>query len=87
MPACSSRRRAAAREGHAVELEERDDVLVEGAVVLELVREVEDHVRLEALQLLAQQVEVVKNGDMPGRVPQTPQGGKDVRLRPPVFGL
>ena len=48
--------RAAAGEGHAVHGEERGDVLVEGPVVFELVGEVEDDVRLKALELLPQQI-------------------------------
>ena len=64
--------RAAARERHAVHFEKRNDVLVERAVVLELVGQIENDVGLEALQLLAQQIEVVEDGEMLCRVPSSP---------------
>src|SRR5439155_10409021 len=53
--------RTAPGEGHPVHFEERNDVLVEGAVVLELVGQVENDVRPEALELLSQQIEVVED--------------------------
>ena len=79
--------RAAAGERHAVHFEERDDVLVEGAVVLELVGEVEDDVRLEALELLPQQVEVVEDGEVFDRVAEFGERGEDVGLGLPIVGL
>src|SRR6185437_1260173 len=59
---------AAARERQTLHFEKRCNVLVERAVVLELVGEVEDEVRLEALQFLPHQIEVVEDGEMPGGV-------------------
>jgi hypothetical protein len=52
--------RTAAGIRRALHIEKRSDGLVVGAIVLKLVREIEDHVRAEYLQLLAQQVEVVE---------------------------
>ena len=60
--------RAAAGKGHALHFEERNDVLVEPAVVLELVGEIENDIRREALQFLPQQIEIVENGEMLRRV-------------------
>ena len=67
--------------------EEGDDVLVERAVVLELVGQVENHVGLEALQLLRQQVQVVENREVFRGVTEVAERRQDVRLRLPVVGL
>jgi hypothetical protein len=63
-----------------VHLEERNDVLVEGAVVLELVGEVEDEVGLEAIEFLAEQVEVVEDGEVRDGVAEFGERGEDVGL-------
>ena len=63
------RERAPEAEGDAAHGEERDDVLVEGAVVFELVSEVENDVGLELLKFLLDEVEVVEkraSGDTTG---------------------
>ena len=79
--------RAAAGERHAVHFEERNDVLVEGAVVLELVGEIENDVRLEALELLAEQIEVVEDREVLGGVAEFGQRGEHVGLGLPILGL
>src|SRR5207253_6294924 len=79
--------RTATGERHAVHFQERNDVLVERAVVLELVGEIENNVRLEALQFLPEQVEVVENRQLPGVVTEVAERRQDVRLRLPILGL
>ena len=56
--------RAATGKGHALHFEKRNDVLVEPAVVLELVGEIENDVGREAFQFLPQQIEIVEDGEM-----------------------
>ena len=56
--------RAATGKGHALHFEEGNDVLVEPAVVLELVGQIENHVGREGFQLLPQQIEIVEDGEM-----------------------
>ena len=79
--------RAAAGEGHALHFEKRNDVLVEPAVVLELVGQVENHVGREALQFLPEQIEIVEDGEMLRRVAELAERGQDVRLGLPILGL
>jgi len=61
--------------------------LIERTVVLKLVGEVEDQVRREALQLLAQQVEIVKNHQVLGGVAEGAERRQDVGFGLPVLGL
>src|SRR5205085_9938225 len=68
--------RAATGERHALHLQERRDVLVESAVVLELIREIENHIRPEALHLLPEQIEVVKDGEMLRRMTECAEVGE-----------
>ena len=56
--------RAAAGKGHALHFEKRNDVLVEPAVVLELVGQIENDVGREGFQFLPQQIEIVEDGEM-----------------------
>src|SRR5687767_15919597 len=56
--------RAATGERNPVHSQEGGDVLVEAAVIFELVGEIEDHVWLERLQLLAQHVEIIENSEV-----------------------
>ena len=79
--------RAAAGERHALHLEKRNDVLIEPAVVLELVGQIENHIRREALQLLPEQIEIVEDGEMLGRVAELAERGEDVRLGFPILRL
>ena len=67
-------------------VKKRDDVLIEGAVVFELIGEVEDHVRLEALQFLPQQIEVVEDGEMRRFMTKFTKRGEDVRLGLTILG-
>jgi hypothetical protein len=78
---------AAAGEGDAVHGEVGDDVLVEGAVVFELVGEVEDEVGLEFLEFLLDEVEVVEDGEVFGGVAELGEGGEDVAFGFAVVGL
>jgi hypothetical protein len=78
---------AASGERHALHFEERHDVLIEGAVVLKLVGQVENHVRLEALEFLAQEIQVIKNGQVLHGVTQLLEGGQDMGFRFPVIRL
>ena len=71
---------AAAGERYAVHFEEGNDVLIECAVVFELIGKVEKHVRLKAIELLAQQVQVVEDGEMFNRVTEFGERAKDVGL-------
>ncbi len=79
--------RAAAGKGHALHFEKRNDVLVEGAVVLELVGEVENDVGREAFQFLPEQIEVVEDGEMLGRVAELAERGQNVGLGFPILRL
>ena len=79
--------RAAASKRHALHFEKRDNVLIESAVVLELVGEVEKNVRRERLQFLPEQIEIVEDGEMLGRVTERPERAEDVRLGFPILRL
>ena len=79
--------RPAAGKGHALHLENGDDVLVESAVVLELVGEVEKNVRRERFQLLPEQIEIVEDGEMLRRVTERAERVQDVRLGLPILRL
>ena len=79
--------RTATGEGHAVHFEERNDVLVEGAIVFELIRQVENDIRLEAFQLLPQQIEIVENRLVLRRVAKFTEGFENICLRLPFHGL
>jgi hypothetical protein len=78
---------AAAGERDAVHFKERNDVLIERAVVFELVGEVEHDVRLETIELLAQQIEVVEDREVFDRVAEFGERGEDVGLGFPIVGL
>ena len=56
--------RAATGETQAMHFEKRHDVLIERAVVVELIRQVEDQVRLKLIRLLSKQVQVVEDGEV-----------------------
>jgi len=62
-------------------------VLVESPVVFELIGEVENDVGSEALELLLNQVEIVEDGQVGGRVAEFVECGKDVRFGYPIIGL
>ena len=78
---------AAAGKRHATHGQERNDVLVERAVVLELIGQVEDHVRLERLQLLLQQIEIVEDCQMLGGMTELAKRVEDVGFRLPIVRL
>src|SRR6202040_3849145 len=63
----------------------RSDVLVEAAVVLELVGEIENHIGREGLQFLPEQIEIVKDGEMLRRVAELTERGQDVGLGLPIL--
>ena len=79
--------RAATGEGHALHFEEGNDVLIEAAVILELIGQIENHVRLEGCQLLPQQIEIIKNGEMFCGVAEGSQRAQDVGLGFPILRL
>src|SRR5438270_1795020 len=56
--------RAATGEGDALHFEKGNDVLVEPAVILELVGEIKNYVGREVIQFLPDQIEVIKNGEV-----------------------
>src|SRR5439155_4623022 len=56
--------RAATGEGDALHFEKGNDVLVEPAVVFELVGEIKNYIRRKVFQFLPHQIEVIKNGEM-----------------------
>src|SRR5438874_1761677 len=56
--------RAAAGKGHALHLKEGNDVLIEPAIVFELIGEIEDDVWGEAGELLPQKIEIVEYREM-----------------------
>ena len=70
-----------------MQFKERYDVLVEGAVVLELVSEVEDDIRREGQEFLSQQIEVVEDGEVFGDVTELAQGVEDIGFGLAVVGL
>ena len=77
--------RAATGKGHALHFEKRNDVLVEPAVVLELVGQIENHVGREAFQFLPEQIEIVEDGEMLRGVAERAERGQDVRLGFPIL--
>ncbi len=79
--------RAATGKGHALHFEKRNDVLIEAAVVLELVGEVEKDIGREGLQFLPEQIEIVEDGEMLRRVAERAERGQDVRLGFPILRL
>ena len=79
--------RAAAGKGHALHFEKGNDVLVEPAVVLELVGQIENDVGREGFQFLPQQIEIVEDGEMFRGVAERAERGQDVCLGFPILGL
>jgi hypothetical protein len=72
--------RAAPGEGDGVHRQEGGDILVEPAIVFELIGEVEDDVGFEGLEFLANQIEVVVNGEMLGGVAKLTEGFEEIGL-------
>lgn len=56
--------RAATGEGDALHFEKGNNVLIEPAFVFELVGEVKNYIRRKGLQLLPQQIKIIKDGEM-----------------------
>ena len=79
--------RAATGEGHALHFEKGNDVLVEPAVVFELVGQIKNYVRREVFQFLPQQIEIVENGEMFRGVTERAERTQDVCLSFPILGL
>ena len=50
---------AAPGESQALQREERGDILIERAIIPELVCQIKNHIRLECLQLLPEQIQVI----------------------------
>ena len=62
-------------------------MLIEAAIIFELVGQIENDVRVEAFQLLPEQIEVIEYGEMLGWMSQRAQSSEDVCFRLPVIGL
>ena len=62
-------------------------MLIKRAIVFELIRQIENHVGLKALQFLAKQIEVVEDGEMFCFVAKFFQRGENIRLRFPIVGF
>ena len=75
----------AARKGHILHLEKRNNVLVKSAVVLELVGEVENDVGREGFQFLPEQVEVVEDREMLCRITKRAERSQEVFLGFPIL--
>ena len=78
---------AATGKGRFVRGEERDDVLVEGAVVFELVSEVKDDVGLKFLDFLLNQVEVIEDDEVFSLMAEFSEGAKNISFGFSVFGF
>jgi hypothetical protein len=70
-----------------VHFEKRGDVLIERAVVPELIGEIKNDVGLKGIKLLAQKVEVVEDREVLDGVPEFAKGGEDIGFGFPIFGL
>jgi hypothetical protein len=69
---------ATACKRHIVHGPKGDNILVEAAVVFELVGEVEDDVGLELLDFLLDEIEVVEDGEVFGGIAELGEGVEDV---------
>ena len=79
--------RPAAGKGHVLHLEKRNNVLVEPAVVLELVGEIENDVGREGFQFLPEQIEIVEDGEMLRRITEGAERSQEVCLGFPILRL
>ena len=79
--------RAAAGERHVLKFEKRNDVLVEGAVVLELVGQVKDEIGLKRPHFLPDEAGVIKDRQVFGGATERLQRFEHVGFGLPVFGL
>src|SRR5688572_1319438 len=77
----------ASGEWHAAHRKVRDDVLIEGAVVFELVRQVKNHIWRELLQLLLDQIEIIKDGEIFTGVTELAERVENVGFSFPIIGL
>ena len=67
--------------------QERDDVLVKGAIVIELVGQVKDDVGPKGLVFLREKIEVVEDCEMSRRVIQFVQGFQHARFGLAIFSF
>src|SRR5689334_4391150 len=79
--------RAATCKRHSLHFQEGNDVLVEPAVVLELIGQIKNHVRLEDCQFLSEQIEIIENGEMFLSMTEGAQRAQDVGLGFPILRL
>jgi hypothetical protein len=77
----------AAGEGYADEFEERGDVLIEPAVIAELVGEVEDDVGFETVEFIAEDVSIVEDGLVLDGPLEGLDGLENVGFGGPIGGL
>src|SRR5689334_25415714 len=79
--------RAATCKRHSLHFQEGNDVLVEPAVVLELISQIKNHVGREGCQFLAEQIEIMENGEMFLGMTEGWQGVQEVGLVFQIFLL
>src|SRR5437868_11045187 len=79
--------RAATGKGHTLHFEKGNDVLVEAAVILELVGEIENYVGREVIQFLPDQIEIIKNGEVFCGVTERAERTQDVGFGLPILSL
>src|SRR6266513_3504610 len=77
--------RTATGEGDALHFKKGNDVLVEPAVILELVGQIKNYVGREVFQFLPHQIEVIKNGEMFRGVTKRAERAQDVCLSFPIL--
>src|SRR5258706_7748577 len=78
---------AAPGERQALQREERGDILIERAIIPELVGKIKNHIRLECLQLLAEQIEVIVDREVLRGMAKLFERGQHSAFGFAVFGL
>src|SRR4029077_14913449 len=79
--------RAAASEGQTLHFEERNDVLIEARVVLELLDQIEKDIWLEAFDFLPDKIDVVENSKVIRGVTELGERGHHVCFGLPFLSL
>src|SRR5262249_12597084 len=78
---------AATSKWHALHLQKRNNVLIEATVVLELIRQIKNHVGLERFQFLPEQIEIIENREMFLGMTEGAQCAQDIGFRFPILRL
>src|SRR5690349_5888014 len=76
---------AATGKWDALHFQKGNDVLIEAAVVLELIGQIKNHVRLESCQLLPQEIEIIENGEVLPGMAERAQRAQDIGLGFPIL--